>query len=60
VSVKSPYSPQLLDVADAAEEEADVEVWFRLVEDGVVVLVGTGTVVYDGLMVVELKTCDAE
>jgi hypothetical protein len=59
VSVKSPYSPQLLDVADAAEE-ADVEVWFKLVEDGVVVLVGTGTVVYDDLTVVELKTCDAE
>jgi hypothetical protein len=56
--VKSPYSPQLLDVADAAEE-ADVEVWFKLVEDGVVVLVGTG-VVYEDLMVVELKTCDAE
>lgn len=58
MSVKSPYSPQLLDVADAAEE-ADVEVWFKLVEDGVVVLVGTG-VVYEDLMVVELKTCDAE
>jgi hypothetical protein len=57
--VKSPYSPQLLDVADAAEE-ADVEVWFKLVEDGVVVLVGTGTVVYDDLTVVELKACDAE
>jgi hypothetical protein len=57
--VKSPYSPQLLDVADAAEE-ADVEVWFKLVEDGVVVLVGTGTVVYDDLTVVELKTCGAE
>ena len=58
MSVKSPYSPQLLDVADAAEE-ADVEVWFKLVEDGVVVLVGTG-VVSEDLMVVELKTCDAE
>lgn len=58
MSVKSPYSPQLLDVADAPEE-ADVEVWFKLVEDGVVVLVGTG-VVYEDLMVVELKTCDAE
>jgi hypothetical protein len=56
--VKSPYSPQLLDVADAAEEAA-VEVWFKLVEDGVVVLVGIG-VVYEDLTVVELKTCDAE
>lgn len=58
MSVKSPYSPQLLDVADAAEEAA-VEVWFKLVEDGVVVLVGIG-VVYEDLTVVELKTCDAE